>query len=84
MATRMTSQNPAEVGEAQDRVHGAWLQPYSVAHWRDTPKNRIAITVWPDAASEQAYWNETKDNFKIGQKYATDMRLNSVEGVAQN
>jgi hypothetical protein len=38
-------------------------------------ENRIAITVWPDAASEQAYWNETRDNFKIGQKYATRPHL---------
>ena len=31
----------------------------------------------------QAFWNDAKDDFKIGQKYATDMRIYEVEGVAQ-
>jgi uncharacterized protein (DUF1330 family) len=49
----------------------------------EAPKNRIAITVWPNAEAAQAFWNEAKDDFKIGQKYATDMRIYEVEGVAQ-
>jgi len=49
----------------------------------EAPKNRIAITVWPNAGAAQAFWNDAKDDFKIGQKYATDMRIYEVEGVAQ-
>jgi uncharacterized protein (DUF1330 family) len=49
----------------------------------EAPKNRIAITVWPNAEAAQTFWNDAKDDFKIGQKYATDMRIYEVEGVAQ-
>jgi uncharacterized protein (DUF1330 family) len=48
----------------------------------EAPKNRIAITVMPNQAAEQAYLDDTKDEFKLVQKYA-DVRWYSMEGVAQ-
>jgi uncharacterized protein (DUF1330 family) len=48
----------------------------------DEPKNRVVISqaTMDDAT---AFWNESKDDFKIGQKYSTGMRYFTVEGVEQ-
>jgi hypothetical protein len=29
-----------------------------------------------------AFWNDAKDDFKVGQKYSSGMRLITVEGLA--
>jgi uncharacterized protein (DUF1330 family) len=44
------------------------------------PKNRVVLS---QASMEDAtaFWNEAKDDFKIGQKYSTGMRYYTVEGV---
>jgi uncharacterized protein (DUF1330 family) len=43
--------------------------------------NRVVVTEAPNMDTEMAFWNESKDDFKIGQKYSTGMRLVIVEGV---
>jgi hypothetical protein len=53
--------------------------PFHQADKRANPKRSL----WPHAEAAQAFWNDAKDDFKIGQKYATDMRIYEVEGVAQ-
>jgi uncharacterized protein (DUF1330 family) len=46
----------------------------------DEPKNRVVIS---EASAEDAaaFWNESKEDFKLGQKYSTGMRYYTVEGV---
>jgi uncharacterized protein (DUF1330 family) len=43
--------------------------------------NRVVVTEAPSMDAEMAFWNEAKDDFKIGQKYSTGMRFVIVEGV---
>jgi uncharacterized protein (DUF1330 family) len=46
----------------------------------DEAKNRVVIT-HATTDDETAFWNEAKDDFKIGQKYSTGMRFIAVEGA---
>jgi uncharacterized protein (DUF1330 family) len=46
-------------------------------------KNRVVITEAPSMDVEMAFWNDTKEDFKVGQKYSTGMRLILVEGLGQ-
>jgi uncharacterized protein (DUF1330 family) len=48
----------------------------------DEPKNRIVLTEG-SMDDQMAFWKDAKDDFKIGQKYSTGMRLYFVEGVSQ-
>ena len=49
----------------------------------DEAKNRVVITEAPSMDAQMAFWNDAKEDFKIGQKYSTGMRLIIVEGVGQ-
>lgn len=46
-------------------------------------KNRFVVGVVPNMAAQEAYWNDAKDVFKMGQKYSTGMRLIATEGLEQ-
>jgi uncharacterized protein (DUF1330 family) len=48
----------------------------------DEAKNRVVISQ-STREDMTAFWNEAKDDFKMGQKYATGMRYITVEGVEQ-
>jgi len=43
--------------------------------------NRVVVTEAASMDAEMAFWNEAKDDFKIGQKYSTGMRFVIVDGV---
>jgi uncharacterized protein (DUF1330 family) len=46
-------------------------------------KNRVTLSEFASMDAYTAFWNEAKDDFKIGQKYSTGMRVITAEGLAQ-
>jgi uncharacterized protein (DUF1330 family) len=49
----------------------------------DPAKNRFVVSTFPNMAAQEAFWNESKEVFKMGQKYSTGMRLIVTEGLEQ-
>ena len=47
----------------------------------DEAKNRVVLGEYPSMEAFTAFWNDAKDDFKVGQKYSSGMRLIAVEGI---
>jgi uncharacterized protein (DUF1330 family) len=48
----------------------------------DEAKNRVVLGEYPSMEAFTAFWNDANDDFKVGQKYSSGMRLITVEGLA--
>jgi len=69
-ANFLTPLQPKLDADIQERWTGKTTERVGKA-----PENRVVIGLYPSKAKLDAFWNESKDIFKIGQKYSTGMRF---------
>ena len=69
-ANFLTPLQPKLDADIQERWTGKTTERVGKA-----PGDRVVIGLYPSKAKLDAFWNESKDIFKIGQKYSTGMRF---------
>ena len=69
-ANFLTPLQPKLDADIQERWTGKTTERVGKA-----PENRVVIGLYPSKAKLDAFWNESKEIFKIGQKYSTGMRF---------